>query len=159
MLNLFPNVLYDANTNYCVWKACFWYFPIVLLQNNFINSSISVRNPTKVDLQNTYNLTMVWGGTQHSSPISAMYFVWIHHRTSLKWVLMFSKLILNPDIEWEQVVRKGIAQKIILFYGNGFRLLFGRSGPPNFFCYITIFFDFPQIFDFFSKYFFDTNQI
>ena len=44
---------------------------------------------------------------------------------------MFSKLILNPDIEWEQVVRKGIAQKIILFYGNGFRLLFGRSGPPK----------------------------
>ena len=44
---------------------------------------------------------------------------------------MFSKLILNPDIEWEQVVRKGIAHKIKLFYGNGFRLLFGRSGPPK----------------------------
>ena len=51
---------------------------------------------------------------------------------------MFSKLILNPDIEWEQVVRKGIAQKILLFYGNGFRLLFGRSGPPKKnHCYIT----------------------
>ena len=33
---------------------------------------------------------------------------------------MFSKLILNPDIEWEQVVRKGIAQKIILFYEMDF---------------------------------------
>ena len=51
---------------------------------------------------------------------------------------MFSKLILNPDIEWEQVVRKGIAQKIILFYENGFRLLFGRSGSSKKkHCYIT----------------------
>ena len=67
-------------------------------------------------------------GTHH--PFLRCNFVQIYHRTSFKCVFMLREYILIPEIEWEQVVRKGIADKMNLLFENGFRSLsvhLGRS--------------------------------